>query len=30
MKTKLLIFFTTALYRSLQYLPHTALWITGH
>jgi len=30
MKTKLLLAFSTALYKSLKYLPHTNLWIIGH
>jgi hypothetical protein len=30
LKKKLLIAFSTALYKSLKYLPNTTLWITGH
>jgi hypothetical protein len=30
MKTKLLLAFSTALYKSLKYLPNTTLWIIGH
>jgi len=30
MKTKLLLDFSTALCKSLKYLPHTTLWIIEH